>query len=404
MRLPAALASSITASITAVTTVLALSLSAGLFNAAHAAGSCVPAGEWVMPGGKRVAASEVLADAARSSVVLLGESHDDMEHHRWQLQTLAALAAARGRLQIGFESFPRRVQPALDRWVAGDLSEADFLVQSDWRKVWNMDAQLYLPLFHFARMNRFPMLALNVDSDLVRSIARNGLQSVPEDKREGVGKAAPAAAAYLDRLFASYAAHPEKPDKSDGSRKPARSDPAFLRFVDAQQFWDRAMAQGIADALKRDPKALVVGVMGAEHVARGYGVVHQLAALGITSVTSLLPWDMDADCKNLQPGLATAVFGVPDLKESVSRPRLGIRIEVAPDGVRVVEISAGSLAEASGLRANDVLMEVAGKTLKLPAELVAIVAGMPAGTWLPLKARRDGQVVELVAKFPPAKP
>ena len=166
----------------------------------------------------------------------------------------------------------------------------------------------------------------------------------------------------------------------------------------------RAMAQGIADALKRDPKALVVGVMGAEHVARGYGVVHQLAALGITSVTSLLPWDMDADCKNLQPGLATAVFGVPDLKESVSRPRLGIRIEVAPDGVRVVEISAGSLAEASGLRANDVLMEAAGKTLKLPAELVAIVAGMPAGTWLPLKARRDGQVVELVAKFPPAKP
>lgn len=386
-----------------------LCLSGALFNVAHAAGSCVPAGEWVAPaagGGKRVSASDVLADAAKSSVVLLGESHDDFEHHRWQVQTLAALSAIRGRLVIGFETFPRRVQPVLDRWVAGELSEAEFLAQSDWRKVWNMDAQLYLPLFHFARMNRIPMIALNVESDLVRSISRNGLQSVPEDKREGVGKAAPPAPAYLDRLFASYAAHPEKPgDKSgDKPRKPGRSDPEFLRFVDAQQFWDRAMAQAIADAGKRDPKALVVGVMGAEHVARGYGVVHQLAGLGISSVTTLLPWDMDADCRNLQPGLATAVFGVPDLKESASRPRLGIRIEAAPDGVRVVEISASSLAEASGLRVNDVLQEAAGKALKLPGELVAIVAGMPAGTWLPLKAKRDGQSIELVAKFPPAKP
>jgi uncharacterized iron-regulated protein len=382
------------------TALLILAASASLATAQAATSACVPAGEWVIPGGKRVAASEVLGNAAKSSVVLLGESHDDMDHHRWQLQMLAALSASRGSLVLGFESFPRRVQGALDRWVAGDLSEAEFLAQSDWRKVWNMDAQLYLPLFHFARMNRVPMIALNVESDLVRSISRNGLQSIPEDKREGVGKAAPAAAAYLDRLFASYAAHPDKTGKG---AKPGRNDPEFLRFVDAQQFWDRAMAQGIADALKRDPKALVVGIMGAEHVARGYGVMHQLAALGVTSVTSLLPWDAEADCRNLQPGLATAVFGVPDLKESASKPRLGIRIEAVADGVRVSEISAGSLAEASGLRANDVLLEAAGKPLKLPGELVAIVAGMPAGTWLPLKAKRDGQTIDLLAKFPPTK-
>ena len=189
--IPTVLRSLAAASLAALFTLAASAISA---TAQAATSGCVPAGEWVIPasgGGKRTAATDVLANAAKSSVVLLGESHDDMDHHRWQLQMLAALSPSRGSLVLGFESFPRRVQGALDRWVAGDLSEADFLVQSDWRKVWNMDAQLYLPLFHFARMNRVPMLALNVESDLVRSIARNGLQSVPDDKREGVGKAAP---------------------------------------------------------------------------------------------------------------------------------------------------------------------------------------------------------------------
>ena len=66
---------------------------------------------------------------------------------------------------IGFEMFPRRVQPALDRWVAGELTEAEFLQQAEWGKVWSMPAELYLPLFHFARMNRIPMLALNIDAE-----------------------------------------------------------------------------------------------------------------------------------------------------------------------------------------------------------------------------------------------
>ena len=40
---------------------------------------------------------------------------------------------------IGFEAFPRRVQPVLERWVAGQLSESEFLAQSDWRNVWRFD-------------------------------------------------------------------------------------------------------------------------------------------------------------------------------------------------------------------------------------------------------------------------
>ena len=59
--------------------------------------------------------------------MLLGESHDSHEHHRWQLQVLTALHARHPDLVIALEMFPRRVQPALDRWVAGEIDEAEFL-------------------------------------------------------------------------------------------------------------------------------------------------------------------------------------------------------------------------------------------------------------------------------------
>jgi uncharacterized iron-regulated protein len=367
---------------------------------ARAADDCVPVAGWVSPGGQKLAASDVLARAAKASVVLLGEAHDSAEHHRWQLQMIAALYAQRPNMVLGFESFPRRVQPALDRWVAGELSEADFLAQSDWRNVWRMDPQLYLPLFHFARMNRIPMVALNVESSLTREITQKGYDAVPADKREGVGRPAPPTDAYLDWLVPIWAGHERpggKPAKAD------RNDPEFRRFVESQQTWDRAMAEVLDSATKRPGSPLVVGVMGTGHVNHGYGVPHQLKALGVTDSVALLPWDRGAPCKNLVAGLADAVFGVaaPAAVRAGERPRLGVYLDKAPDGgVLIRQVEKGSIAEATGIRDGDVLIEMAGVPAKQAADLVEIVQRQAPGTWLPLKVKRGSETLELIAKFP----
>ena len=369
--------------------------------AARAGEACAPARGWNVPGGARIAAPEILARAARAQVVLLGESHDNADHHRWELHTVAALAALRARVVLGFEMFPRRVQGALERWVAGELSEDEFLKASDWSRVWSYDAAFYLPLFHFARLNRMPMVALNVERNLVHMVGVKGLAAVPAEEREGVSIPAAASETYVERLFASYVAHPEKK-----ATAPARTDPEFGRFVEAQLVWDRAMAQALADAAARNPDALVVGIMGSGHIAYGEGVPHQLANLGVNNIASLLPWDASADCTRFTASLATAVFGLPaplPAAPAATPPRLGIRIEAAPDGVRVSSVNPASIAELAGLRAGDVLIEAAGAAVKTTDELRAIVGRMAPGTWLPLKAKRQDETVELTARFP-AKP
>ncbi|GGC39380.1 hypothetical protein GCM10011504_17280 [Siccirubricoccus deserti] len=73
---------------------------------------------------------------AGRSAVLLDETHDVAEIHRWQLQVTTCLYLPRPELAVGFQTFPRRLQPVLDRQVAGEMGIAGFLEAVEWEQVW----------------------------------------------------------------------------------------------------------------------------------------------------------------------------------------------------------------------------------------------------------------------------
>ena len=376
----------------ATAAILLIPFSAACSSPQLAVEACGMPGQWMAPDTARaqpVQPAALLERMAVQQVILLGEAHDSAEDHRWQLQTLTQLHARQPRMAIGFEMFPRRVQPVLDQWVAGSLSEAEFLKQSEWEKVWGFDARDYLPLFHYARMNRIPMLALNVERGVVDAVGKQGYDGVPEVQKEGVGRPAAPTEAYRKQLRAVFDHHPAK----------SRGDGAFPRFVEAQTFWDRAMAEVIAAYLKKVPDAQVVGIMGAGHVRNGHGVAHQLKALGIDKTGLLLTWEREEGCTGLGKGFADALYLVESPKGNP--PRLGVGTDHDKDGLRITAITPGSIAEASGLKTGDVIIEVAGQPAKRLLVLRSVVQRQVPGTWLPLKIRRDGKELEIVARFPP---
>ena len=365
---------------------LAFLLLQPLFPPLAAAQDCTPAG-WLRLEGERpvaVAPGAVIAEMARREVVLLGESHTEADHHRWQLHTLAQLHAQRPQMVIGFEAFPRRVQPALDKWVAGALTAPQFLAEAQWEEVWSVPAELYLPLFEFARLHRVPMVALNVDKKLTEAVAAKGWDAVPEREREGVSRPAPAPKAYLDELARVHKEH--------------KGNTPLRNFIEAQQTWDRAMAQALA---RHAGGALVVGIIGSGHLRYGHGVALQLRDLGIARVGTLLPVER-AQCRELAAGLADAAFVLPE-RAAVKPPppRLGVSLEQQGDAVRLAEVIAGSLAERTGLRKGDVIVAAAGKPVSRIGNLVQLVRALPEGTWLPLQVRRGAEIQEIVVKFPP---
>jgi uncharacterized iron-regulated protein len=354
---------------------------------------------------RSISGSELLAEIARRDVVLLGEQHDDTDHHQWQLQTLAALYMLRPQMVIGFESFPRRVQPVLDKWITGELTVKQFLEETEWEKVWTFPPELYLPLFQFARINRIPMVALNVQRTLTEAITDKGWDAVPVEQKEGVSRPAPASGAYQDFLFDVFKAHPRRPGRESGD--PSKNDAAFRNFVEAQTTWDRAMAEALArriDMRQSALRPLVVGIMGEGHVRNGYGVPHQLRDLGVSNIGTLLPVDTRQDCVSITRGYADGVYALPELpRDQPSPPRLGVRLEEFEGGVRLADVSSGSLAEQTGLKRGDRIVAIAGIPVVKSVSVISAVRMQPDGTWLPMQIGRGAETLDVVIKFPPRK-
>ena len=368
---------------------------------------CQEGGSWLSLGTtppKPASIQEIVANAAKQDVVLLGEQHDLEDHHRWQLQMLSALHAQRPNMVIGFEMFPRRVQPVLDQWVAGSLSPQEFLKQAEWDKVWTFPPHIYMPLFEFARMNKIPMRALNVDKNLTRLVAEKGWENVPEEAREGIGRPAPALPEYQDFLREMYRLH-EKNSSAHAGKKGASAEAGFKGFVDSQLTWDRAMAEALSLKVSQDGRknpTLVVGIMGSGHIRYGHGVPHQLSYLGVPKVASLLPVALEGECRHLEASLATAVFTLPNKPVPPSEPpRLGVTLEDATQGLKISAVIAGSLAEKTGLRAGDRIIDIAGRPASGSGDAVATIRRQPPGTWLPLRIARGDSQLDLVIQFPP---
>jgi uncharacterized iron-regulated protein len=354
-------------------------------------------GTWIAPAtGRVVAQADILAEAAKAQAVLLGETHDIAEIHRWQLHVTVALHVLQPDLAVGFEMFPRRVQPVLDEWVAGKLDTEQFLVRVEWSDVWGFDPELYLPLFHFCRQQSVPMLALNCERGLLRRVRTEGWPAIPEAERDGVSPSKPATEAYrqyLGSLMNSIAAA--------GTPAPAReiSD----GFVAAQQVWDRAFACNIANALKNGTASLVVGIIGRGHLEFGHGTPYQLRDLGIERISILLPSGPDDSERNVAPGIADAVF---KLDQPEGRQPRGFKLGIAwvPDTLQVAEVAADSLAESIGLVADDRICAIAGKDVFDLAGFGAVLRRAQAGSCLPIVVERQRVRKAINFQVPYVKP
>jgi len=369
-------------------------------------GACLQRGQWALPAPEGVArstADAVLSAARTANVVLLGEAHDDADHHLWQLQALGMLLGQRGDLVIGMEMFPRRVQAALDRWIAGRLSEEQLLEQTDWNRVWRFDPELYLPILRFARLNRIRVVALNVERSLIAETGNAGWDAVAPERREGVTDPAPAPSDYRDLLRASFfmhGEHREAPEEPDGEASQAE-DPAFEYFVQAQLVWDRAFAQAIAEASASYPQSLIVGIIGSGHLRYGHGVPHQLDALGIGNTIVWLPASIDTGCAELA-GISDAVFAIAG-SERREPPRLGVYLQDSGDGAEIREVVPDSVAATAGLAAGDRIVSAAGVQVRSSNDVIAIVRQSYPGTWLPMTVTRDGKDIDIIARFPAAR-
>jgi uncharacterized iron-regulated protein len=242
----------------------------------------------------------MLADLARADVVFVGEQHDDPNTHRLELAIVEGLVRRRTTVVIALEMFERDVQPLLDQYLGGKITEEQFLAGS---RPWPRYATDYRPLIEFARAHQIPVIASDVPRPIAGEVAKTGLSTLDTLKDRSVAARdlqCPTSGDYYDRFeeLMSGGGHPPTADQKAADAK-TKSD----RFYFAQCLKDETMAESVAMAFDKNAarRATIVHVNGAFHSDYGEGTAagtrRRMPGRRI-AVVSMLPVD---DIDNARP-------------------------------------------------------------------------------------------------------
>lgn len=254
--------------------------------AAWSADPWPPAPPWVSPLARHTAITGDIRDLrdggtltptalierlAAVDFVLLGERHDNADHHRLQAWIAERLFAPGRPYALAFEMIDGDQSVKLNDYLATAPSDAAGLGAAlDWSESGWPDWTLYRPIATAAVTRRLPILAANLPPSLVRVIAKDGISALPPALAQNL-QLAP------DTDTAILAAHTQEIQAAHCGMLPERS---LAPFALAQYARDANMARVMVDQWRNDQgKSGVVLIAGAGHVRSDRGVPFHLARM-----------------------------------------------------------------------------------------------------------------------------
>jgi len=345
-----------------------------------------------LPTGVPVTVDQLIDVLSGARVIYVGETHDNLEAHRVQLEIIRRLNEKfPGRVAVGMEMFRRSAQNGLDRWHDGTLSDREF--KKLFRRNWGRGYKVYRPIFDYLKANRLPLLGLKSTQETQDRLRRDGLDIAdaknvfPEmDLNDVYHKA---------HTMAVFGGHQGGVDSSSGP---------YRMLV----LWEETIAETVARFLQndgfRDWKIVVLA--GGFHVQYGFGipkrafrrVPHDYAIVlpTVTHVPDELQ-DRKMEVKNVPIPLYAGDFAwkVAYRVLPPNRIRLGVFLQELDAGLVVKEVGKNSNAARAGIQKDDVLIQLDGKKIVDQDDLVDRLQLKEIGGRATFKLRRGGQELDV---------
>ena len=355
-----------------------------------------------VPTGVKVNEAEMLAAVTDARIVYVGETHDNPAAHRVQLAVIEAMNERwPGQVSIGMEMFTPKQQPALDRWTAGELTEKAFLKESGWHSNWNMDFAYYRDILNYARDHRIPVIGLNADKDLAKTVGRSTPEQLTEEDRGRLPEMDmndPYQAAMAEAVFGGHNA----------------GNSHLAGFQRGQTLWDETMAESIANHLLAclDGSQRMVVLAGGNHIRYGFGIPRRVFRRLPTSYALVGSHEIEipASKQDRQMNVTPPRFPMPPYDYVVytsyedlpgERVKLGVRMEEKNGRVVVQDVVAGSTAARGGVLKDDVIVALDGEPVADSFDLVYAVGQKVKGDKGVLELERGGEKLKLDLDFQP---
>lgn len=250
---------------------------------------------WSAREGRAVSREELLEGLSSTPLILLGEVHDNPEHHSlraWIIGELATRRSASGERgpAVVFEHIRADQQSLVDDFLASDeRADAGALLQKlDWDRSGWPSAAMFSPLFEQALKFRLPIFAGNTPAEAIRKVAREGLASLLDEERSRLG---------LDQQLEPhlYAALIKDIEENHCGLVP---ESAFPPMALAQQYRDAHLAERMISAMAANGAAVLLAGNG--HVRSDRGV----------------PWHLRRRAPGSNIGVVTFVEADPGITEA----------------------------------------------------------------------------------------
>jgi uncharacterized iron-regulated protein len=203
---------------------------------------------------KEMLMSDVIPALKQNRIIIVGEHHSNISHHEAQVNVIRTLKESGRQVAVGLEMFRSDSQQALDRWVDGDIGEAEF--QEIFYDNWGYSWADYRVIFDYAKEEKIPLIGLNVSRDITRQVSRQGFQSLNKEQKGKLSNiACRVDKEYMDYIKKAFGGH-------------AHGKLNFTYFCEAQLLWDTVMAINALDYLNKNPNALVVVLTGTGHAQK----------------------------------------------------------------------------------------------------------------------------------------
>lgn len=208
---------------------------------------------WVSP--------DALRDAlATAHFAVLGETHDNPDHHRLQAEWLQVVVDAARRPALAFEMLDLGQQSAVDTFLrAHPASVAGLGAAVDWKKTGWPPWSYYQPIAQVALDHDLPIVAANLPTDEVKAVALKGFGALGAQTVAKLGLDQPLPQFWSEVMREElYKGHCELVPK-----------PALSGMIDAQRARNAIMASRMAGAAGSDGAVLIAG---AGHARTDFGV------------------------------------------------------------------------------------------------------------------------------------
>jgi uncharacterized iron-regulated protein len=121
--------------------------------------------------GEVLTAQQLLKRLAEPERLIIGEQHDNADHHAAQLWLLRSIGEQRPQGSLLLEMLTPDQQPRVDQVRLATTPPADLPGALGWEDGW--DWNLYGPIVRFALTQPYPMLAANLTSAEIRTFYRD---------------------------------------------------------------------------------------------------------------------------------------------------------------------------------------------------------------------------------------